>query len=152
VSLGECFCACRLLGENKWRSFTRMLIESITVEYFCNIPLPPASLGAVAKQLVHSFDEQGISCRKYNSRTIFWTFPLFVDLTNTLLEMVEAYGSEAIDLLRLVMVAIILSRMYTRRSVTMRLKFRSVNASVSDKISVGVGYSIEASVYQRSTS
>ena len=83
--------------------------------YLYNIPLPPASLGAVAKQPVHNFDEQGISCRKYNSRTIFWTFPAFVDLTNTLLEIVEAYGSEANDLLRLVMLAIILSRICNRR-------------------------------------
>jgi hypothetical protein len=47
-----------------------------------------------------------MSCRRYSSRTIFWTFPLFVDLTKTLLDMFEAYGSEAKDLLRLVMVAV----------------------------------------------
>lgn len=34
----------------------------------------------------------------------------------------------------------------------MRLKFRSVMLAHPDKISVGVGYSIEASVHQRSTS
>jgi len=55
-----------------------------------NLRFPLASLGAVARQLLQSFDEQGMSWRKYSSRTIFWTLPLFVDRTNTLLEMFEA--------------------------------------------------------------
>jgi hypothetical protein len=64
---------------------------------------PLASLGAVFRQLEQSLEEQGMSCRRYSSRTIFWTLPLFVDLTYTLLEIFEAYGSDANDLLRLVM-------------------------------------------------
>jgi len=47
-----------------------------------------------------------MSCLRYNSRTIFWTFPLLVDLTKILLEIFEACGSEAKDLLRLVMLAV----------------------------------------------
>ena len=66
-------------------------------------PTPFASAGALAKQIEHSFEEHGMSCRKYSSRTIFCTFPLLVDLTKTLLEMFELYGS-ASERLRLVMV------------------------------------------------
>ncbi len=47
-----------------------------------------------------------MSCLRYNSRTIFWTFPLLVDLTKILLEIFEACGSEAKDLLRLVILAV----------------------------------------------
>ena len=67
--------------------------------------MPFASPGAIAKQAAHSLDEQGISCRKYNSLTTFWTFPFFVDLTKTLLNILEAYGS-ATERLRLVIVAV----------------------------------------------
>jgi hypothetical protein len=55
-----------------------------------NLRIPLASLGALDRQLVHSFEEHGISCLRYSSRTIFWTLPLFVDLTNTLLEILES--------------------------------------------------------------
>lgn len=43
-----------------------------------------------------------MSCRRYNSRTIFWAFPDFVLRTYTLLEIFEAYGSDPSDLLKLV--------------------------------------------------
>jgi hypothetical protein len=55
---------------------------------------------------VHSCDEQGMSCRRYSSRTIFWTLPLLVDRTKILLEIFDAYGSDARDLLRLVILLI----------------------------------------------
>ena len=55
-----------------------------------NLRTPLASLGAVFRHDIHSFEEHGISCRKYNSRTIFWTLPLFVDRTYTLLEIFDA--------------------------------------------------------------
>ncbi len=45
-----------------------------------------------------------MSCLRYSSLTIFCTFPLFVDLTKTLLEMFEAYGS-ASDRFKLVIIA-----------------------------------------------
>lgn len=69
-----------------------------------DIPTPFASAGAFAKHPEHSLDEHGMSRLRYSSLTIFCTFPLLVDLTNTLLEMLEAYGS-ANDRLRLVIVA-----------------------------------------------
>lgn len=69
-----------------------------------DLPTPLASAGAFAKQAEHSLEEQGMSCLRYNSLTIFCTFPLLVDLTNTLLEIFEAYGS-ASDRLRLVIAA-----------------------------------------------
>jgi hypothetical protein len=58
-------------------------------------PLPLASEGAVAGHFGHSFEEQGMSCRRYCSLTTFCTFPLFVDLMKTLLVMFAARGSEA---------------------------------------------------------
>jgi hypothetical protein len=62
---------------------------------FQDAPLPWASEGAVAGHFGHSFEEQGISCRRYCSLTTFCTFPLFVDLMKTLLVMFAARGSEA---------------------------------------------------------
>ena len=53
---------------------------------------------------MQSFDEHGMSCLKYNSRTIFCTFPFLEDLTNTLLETFAAWGFEEISLCRLFMV------------------------------------------------
>jgi len=75
-----------------------------------NPHFPLASRGAFFRQIVQSLEEQGISCRRYNSRTIFWTFPLFVDLTNTLFEICDAYGSDARDLFRLVILMVALKR------------------------------------------
>ena len=63
-----------------------------------------ASAGALDRQTEHSLDEHGISCLKYNSLTIFWTLPFFVDLTRTLLDIFAAWGSVARVLLRLVMI------------------------------------------------
>lgn len=74
------------------------------VHYAFDLPTPFASAGALAKHTEHSLDEHGMSRLRYNSLTIFCTFPLLVDLTNTLLEMLEAYGS-ASDRLRLVIAA-----------------------------------------------
>ena len=68
--------------------------------------MPFASAGAVAKHAEHNLDEQGISCLRYSSLTIFWTLPLFVDLTKTLLKILEAWGSDARDLFRLVILNI----------------------------------------------
>lgn len=82
------------------------------VPYAFGIPTPFASAGAFAKHAEQSLDEHGMSRLRYNSLTIFCTFPLLVDLTNTLLEMFEAYGS-ASDRLRLVIAAIRLSDMFT---------------------------------------
>jgi len=42
-----------------------------------------------------------MSCLRYSSRTIFWTFPLFVDLTKTLLETFWACGFEEKSLRKL---------------------------------------------------
>jgi hypothetical protein len=50
----------------------------------------------------HILEEHGMSCRRYSSRTIFWTLPLFVDLTKTLLEILAPWGPLAADLFRLV--------------------------------------------------
>jgi hypothetical protein len=60
-----------------------------------DVPLPLASAGAVDGHFGQSFEEQGMSCRRYCSLTIFCTFPLFVDLMKTLLVMFAARGSEA---------------------------------------------------------
>ena len=76
-----------------------------SLHYAFHLPTPFASAGAFAKHAEHSLDEHGISCLRYSSLTIFCTFPDLVDLTNTLLEIFEAYGS-ASDRLRLVMAAI----------------------------------------------
>jgi hypothetical protein len=50
---------------------------------------------------VQSFEEQGISCLKYSSRTIFWTLPLFVERMKTLLDTFWACGFEEKSLRRL---------------------------------------------------
>jgi hypothetical protein len=65
-----------------------------------NVRTPAASLGAVVRQVVQSFEEQGMSCRRYCSRTIFCTLPLFVERTKTLLEILEERGSEPRERLR----------------------------------------------------
>ena len=75
------------------------------MHYGFDLPTPFASAGALAKHAEHSLEEHGMSCLKYSSLTIFCTFPLFVDLTKTLLEIFEAYES-ASDRLRLVMAAV----------------------------------------------
>lgn len=80
-----------------------MLLEG--VPYAFDLPTPFASAGAFAEHAEHNRDEHGISCLRYSSLTIFCTFPLFVDLTKTLLEMFEAYES-ASDRLRLVIAAV----------------------------------------------
>lgn len=74
------------------------------VRYAYDLPTPFASAGASARHAEHSLDEHGMSCLRYSSLTIFCTLPFLVDLTNTLLEMFEAYGS-ASDRLRLVITA-----------------------------------------------
>lgn len=53
---------------------------------------PLASTGAIDGHIEHRFDEHGISCLRYSSRTIFCTFPLFVDLTKILLVTFSAWG------------------------------------------------------------
>ena len=55
-----------------------------------SLPMPFAFAGAFDKQAVHNLDEHGMSCLRYNSLTIFCTLPFFVDLTKTLLEILEA--------------------------------------------------------------
>lgn len=79
-----------------------MILEG--VRYAFDLPTPFASAGAFAKHAEHSLDEHGMFCLRYSSLTIFCTFPLLVDLTNTLLEIFEAYGS-ANGRLRLVIAA-----------------------------------------------
>ena len=76
--------------------------RTITAIADFDLLIPLAFAGAFAKHAKHSFDEHGISCRKYNSVTIFWTFPFFVDLTKTLLEMLDAWRSLFIPLFKLV--------------------------------------------------
>ena len=78
------------------------------MHYVSDLPTPFASAGAFAKHAEQSLEEHGMSCLRYSSLTIFCTFPLLVDLTNTLLEIFEAYGS-ASDRLRLVIAATRLS-------------------------------------------
>ena len=80
-----------------------MLLEGVLCAF--DLPTPFASAGAFAKHAEHSLDEHGMSCLRYSSLTIFCTFPLLVDLTNTLLEIFEAYGS-ASERLRLVIAAV----------------------------------------------
>ena len=75
------------------------------VRYAFDLPTPFASAGAFAKHAEHSLDEHGMSSLRYSSLTIFCTLPFLVDLTNTLLEMFEAYGS-ASERLRLVIARI----------------------------------------------
>ena len=101
------FCTCWLLRKDKrgdCNIASKRLIILEVVRYVFDLPTPLASAGAFAKQAEHSLEEQGMSCLRYNSLTIFCTFPLLVDLTNTLLEIFEAYGS-ASDRLRLVIAA-----------------------------------------------
>jgi hypothetical protein len=63
VALREGFRASGLLGEDEGRYYLFISIcHSIREVY--NLQAPPASLGAVFKQLVHSFDEHGMSCRR----------------------------------------------------------------------------------------
>lgn len=64
--------------------------------------MPFAFAGALDGHVEHIFDEHGISCLKYNSRTIFWTFPLLVDLIKTLLEILVPWGSPCDVLFQLV--------------------------------------------------
>lgn len=66
-----------------------------------NSLFPFASAGAYDAHIEQSFEEQGMSCLRYSSRTIFWTFPLFVDLTKTLLETFWACGFEEKSLRKL---------------------------------------------------
>jgi hypothetical protein len=54
-----------------------------------------ASAGAVAGQIRQSFDEHGMSLRRYCSLTIFWTLPLLVDRMKTLLVMFAAVRGSA---------------------------------------------------------
>ena len=96
----------RTNGETLSMSVSMLIYQS--VHYAFHLPTPFASAGAFAKHAEHSLDEHGISCLRYSSLTIFCTFPDLVDLTNTLLEIFEAYGS-ASDRLRLVMAAILFS-------------------------------------------
>ncbi len=107
----KAFCTCWLLRQNEGGDFCDVskrvtILEG--VRYAFDLPTPFASAGAFAKHAEHNLDEHGISRLRYNSLTIFCTFPLLVDLTNTLLEMFEVYGS-ASDRLRLVIAAIQLS-------------------------------------------
>lgn len=69
-----------------------------------SIPFPLASCGAFFRHDEHNLEEHGISCLRYSSLVIFCTFPLFVDLTKTLLDIFEALGSAFKDLLRLVII------------------------------------------------
>lgn len=84
VSLCVFLRARRLRGEDEWCYYNASTLISYSrsnIEEWEDIQTPLASLGAFFRHSVHSLDEQGISCRKYNSRTIFWTFPAFVDRT-----------------------------------------------------------------------
>ena len=95
-------------SDNTNPATTVILSESLgaleDVHYAFGLPIPFASAGAFAEHAEQSLDEHGISRLRYSSLTIFCTFPLLVDLTNTLLEMFEANGS-ACDRLRLVIAA-----------------------------------------------
>lgn len=104
----KAFCARWLLRQNKGGNFCKVSQGLNTldgVRYAFDLPTPFASAGAFAKHAEQSLDEHGMSRLRYSSLTIFCTFPLLVDLTNTLLEMFEAYGSGS-ERLRLVMAAI----------------------------------------------
>ena len=69
--------------------------------------MPLASLGAIWRHFLQILDEQGMSWRRYTSRTIFCTLPFLVDRTKILLEMLLAKGSASADRLRLVMVGLV---------------------------------------------
>ena len=104
-----------------------MFLEGVL--YAFDLPTPFASAGAFAKHAEHSLDEHGMSCLRYSSLTIFCTFPLLVDLTNTLLEMFEAYGS-ASERLRLVIAAVQRSNVGVFRNCSQDLSKQSVVQSV----------------------
>lgn len=94
----EGFRSRRAIGEYERRNCFNINISSLSIILIWRtrrpILLPFASAGAYAGHIVQSWEEQGISCLKYCSRTIFCTFPLFVDLMKTLLEMFAACGFE----------------------------------------------------------
>ena len=91
VAAREGFRAGRLVRENEWRNYFTLAMNRNRQDFHFSL-FPLASTGAVDGHIGHSFDEQGMSCRRYSSRTIFCTFPLFVDLTKILLVTFSACG------------------------------------------------------------
>ena len=93
-------------ASDKMNGDTAMMLDNqryVKVEPPFHVPTPLAFAGAFLRHAEHNFDEHGISCLRYSSLTIFWTLPFLVDLTKTLLEILEAFGSACSCRFRLVM-------------------------------------------------
>lgn len=70
----------------------------------------------MSRHVVQSWDEHGISWRRYSSRTIFWTLPDFNVRRYVLLLSVVVGVVEAYERLRLVMLAIVTSAVALQQS------------------------------------
>lgn len=111
VTLGEFFGTCWAIRQDERSNCDRKIsrlakpFHVLWIQEHTNSLLPLASAGAYAGQIEHNWEEHGISCLRYNSRTIFWTLPLFVDLMKTLLDTFCACGLEEKSLRRLFILA-----------------------------------------------